>query len=62
MIEFCNEYSGDDHKVGIFFLYAVSTHKPTNTSYSVEISINGSLCEMEVDSATDYMIIIYMTT
>ena len=58
MIESCNNYGGDDHKLGIFFLYAVSMHKPTNKSYPVEMPSNCFLCNMEVDTATDHSIMI----
>jgi len=56
VIESCNNYGGDGHNLGIFFLYAVTTHKLTNNSYPVEMPSNGSLCNTEVDTATDHSI------
>jgi len=35
-------------------VYAVGTDNPTNKSYTVEMTVNGSPCAMEVDTAADY--------
>ena len=35
-------------------MYAVGTDNPTNKSYTVEMTVNGSPCAMEVDTAADY--------
>ena len=35
-------------------MYAVGTDTPTNKGYTVEMTINGSPCTMEVDAAADY--------
>ncbi|XP_078353369.1 uncharacterized protein LOC144638095 [Oculina patagonica] len=47
---------GDDDELGIYSLYAVGTDNPTNKGYTVETTINGALCAMEVDTAADYSI------
>ena len=46
----------DDEELGIYSLYAVGTDKFTNKSYNLEVSINGSLVAMDVDTAADYSI------
>ena len=47
---------GDDDELGTYSLYAVGTDNLTNKTYNVEVSINGSLVSMEVDTAADYSI------
>jgi len=51
-----SEAYGNDDELGIYSLYAVGTDNPTNKCYNVEVSINGSLVAMEVDTAADYSI------
>jgi len=51
-----SEACGNDDGLGIYSLYAVGTDNPTNKSYNVEVSINGSLVAMEVDTAADHSI------
>ena len=54
--EIPDEGKTDDDELGIYSLYAVGTDAPTHKSYTVEMYINGSLCELEVDTAADYSI------
>ena len=51
-----SEACGNDDELGIYSLYAVGTDNPTNKSYNVEVSIDGSLVAMEVHTAADYSI------
>lgn len=51
-----SQNEGDNDELGIYTLNAVSTDNPKNKGYTVEMSINGLLCEMEVDTAADYSI------
>ena len=46
----------DDDELGIYSVYAVGLDNPTNKGYTVEMTINGSPCAMEVDTAADYSI------
>ena len=47
----------DDDELGIYSVYAVGSDNPTNKGYTVEMTINGSPCAMEVDTAADYSIL-----
>lgn len=49
-----NECNNDE--LGIYSLYSVGTDNPTCKRYTVEMSINGSMCELEVDTAADFSI------
>ena len=46
----------NDDELGIYSLYSLDTDKPTHNRYTVEMEINGKLCQMELDTAADYSI------
>ena len=46
----------DNDDLGIYSVYAVGTDNPPNKGYTVEMTINGSPCVMELDTAADYSI------
>jgi len=56
VLESNTEGCDDNDESGIYCVYAVGTDNPTNKSYTVEMTINGSPCAMEVDTAVDYSI------
>ena len=45
-----------DDELGIYSLYSFDTEKPTHNRYTVEMEINGKLCQMELDTDADYSI------
>ena len=56
VLESTMESCDDNDELGIYSVYAVGTDNPTNKGYTVEMTINGSPCAMEVDTADDYSI------
>ena len=57
--ESCFEAHENNNKdeLGIYSLYSLDTNKPNRNNYTVEMVINGKLCNMELDTASDYSII-----
>ena len=56
VLESNTEGCDDNDELGIYSVYAVGLDNPTNKGYIVEMTINGSPCAMEVDTAADYSI------
>ena len=56
VLESNTEGCDDNDELGIYSVYAVGTDNPPNKGYTVEMTINGSPCVMEVDTAADYSI------
>ena len=57
VLESNTEGCDDNDDLGIYCVYAVGTDNPPNKGYNLEMTINGSPCVMEVDTAADYSII-----
>ena len=56
VLESNTEGCDENDELGIYSVYAVGTDNPTNQGYTVEMTINGSPCAIEVDTAADYSI------
>ena len=56
VLESNTEGCGDNDELGIYSVYAVGIDNPTNKDYTVEMTVNGSPCAMEVNNAADYSI------
>ena len=53
----CEDATEDNEdELGIYSLYSLDTNKPHLGKYSVEMIINGKVCQMEVDTAADYSV------
>ena len=56
VLESNTEGCDDNDELGIYSVYAVGTDNPPSKGYTVEMTINGSPCVMEVDTPADYSI------
>jgi hypothetical protein len=43
-------------ELGIYSLYSVGSENLSRDRYSVELSLNGVVCDMEIDTAADFSI------
>jgi hypothetical protein len=51
-----NNDNVNSDELGIYFLYSVGSENYSRERYSVELSLNGVVCDMEIDTAADFSI------
>ena len=53
----CEDATEDNEdELGVYSMYSLDTNKPHLGKYSVEMIINGKVCQMEVDTAAGYSV------